>query len=77
MPDVQSRNILSNEYGGLSRDARCYFDGNTNKIYGFVDFIGGNLRFFSSVPIKLEILKIIINDAEKRLQTNRPLKVSG
>lgn len=77
MQDLQSRTIFRDEYIGLGRDARCYFDGNTNKIYGFVDSIAGNLRFYNTGPIRIEILKLIINDAENRLIPNRPVKLSG
>lgn len=72
MVDLQSRNLGKNEYGGLGKDARCYFDGTTGKIYGYVDSINSHMRFCCSSPIGIETLKKIIDDAENRFIYLRP-----
>jgi len=64
--DLQSRLATNNDYVGVGKNARCYFNGSTDEIYAYVYTYTNNLKFCFQKPVSLEMLQAIADDAEKR-----------
>lgn len=68
---LKSRPIEPNEIGGLDKSTRCYFRRTNNGMVfldekiGYVSRIKGEICFFSSKPIPINLVQEIIQDSKK------------
>lgn len=66
MNHIESRFLNPNEFGGIGKDARCYFNAWDKRVLALVGNFRGKSCFIAQAPLPIQDVEFIVNDYMNR-----------